>query len=92
MFYQKENDVVEDTPIDTKKYEKIVTEIEKFIELKKKKPTTVEGFVEKIDLSRTFSPIGTPKMALTKLARWLSQIPVSERAEASAVYTVEAVE
>ena len=49
-------------------------------------------FIEKIDLSRTFSPIGTPKMALTKLARWLSQIPVSERAEASAVYTVEAVE
>ena len=49
-------------------------------------------FIEKIDLSKTFSPIGTPKMALTKLARWLSQIPVSERTEASAVYTVEAVE
>ena len=49
-------------------------------------------FIDEIDLSSTFSPIGTPKMALTKLARWLSQIPFSERAEASAVYTVEAVE
>ena len=49
-------------------------------------------FIDEIDLSSTFSPIGTPKMALTKLARWLSQIPVSERAEASAVYTVDAVE
>ena len=49
-------------------------------------------FIDEMDLSNAFSPIGTPKMALTKLARWLSQIPVSERAEASAVYTVEAVE
>ena len=49
-------------------------------------------FIDEIDLSSTFSPLGTPKMALTKLARWLSQIPVSQRAEASAVYTVEAVE
>ena len=49
-------------------------------------------FIHDIDLSSTFSPIGTPKMALTKLARWLSQIPVSERAEAAVVYTVEAVE
>ncbi|MBC8184803.1 DUF4384 domain-containing protein [candidate division KSB1 bacterium] len=49
-------------------------------------------FIDEIDLSSAFSPIGTPKMALTKLARWLSQIPVSERAEAAAVYTVEAVE
>jgi hypothetical protein len=31
-------------------------------------------------------------MALTKLARWLSHIPVYERAEAAVVYTVEAVE
>jgi superfamily I DNA and/or RNA helicase len=54
MFYPKENDVMEDIPIDTKRYEKIVTEIEKFIELKKKKPTTVEGVVEKIDLSNNF--------------------------------------
>lgn len=49
-------------------------------------------FIDEIDLSSTFSPIGTPKMAVTKLARWLAQIPVSQRAEASAVYTVEAVE
>ncbi len=49
-------------------------------------------FIDEIDLSSSFSPIGTPKMALTKLARWLSQIPVSERAEASAIYTVEAME
>ena len=49
-------------------------------------------FIDEMDLSSAFSSVGTPKMALPKLARWLSQIPVSERAEASAVYTVEAVE
>ena len=48
-------------------------------------------FIDEIDLSNAFSPIGTPKMAVTKLARWLSQIPISERTEATAVYTVEAV-
>jgi len=49
-------------------------------------------FIDEMDLSSAFSSVGTPKMALPKLARWLSQIPVSERAEASAVYTVDAVE
>lgn len=36
-----------------------------------------------------FGPMGTPKMAMTSLAKWLSEIPVSERAEAAVSYVVE---
>jgi len=35
-----------------------------------------------------FGLLGTPKMAVTSLAQWLSAIPVSERAEATAGYSV----
>ena len=49
--------------INTEKYSKIVSEIEKFIEAKKKKPTTAKGTVEKIDLS---NKILTVKLQLTK--------------------------
>ncbi|MEK6969206.1 MAG: AAA domain-containing protein [Nanoarchaeota archaeon] len=42
---------MEDIQINTTKYSHIVSEIERFIESKKKKPTTVKGIVEKIDLS-----------------------------------------
>lgn len=33
--------------------------------------------------------VGTPRVAMTKLTRWLSEIPVSQRAEASFSYSVE---
>ena len=49
-------------------------------------------FIDDMDMSSVFSSIGTPKIAITKLAQWLSQIPISERAEASASYIVEARE
>jgi len=51
MFYQTKKDDMENISINVKKYSKIVSEIERFIELKKKKPTSFEGTVEKIDLS-----------------------------------------
>jgi len=35
-----------------------------------------------------FGALGTPRMAVTSLAQWLSAIPVSERAETAVVYTV----
>jgi hypothetical protein len=49
----------------------------------------------KLDLSRYtetqsgFGLMGTPKMAMTELAKWLSEIPISERAEAAVSYVVE---
>ena len=46
---------------------------------------------DEIDVSRGFGSIGTPKMAATRLARWLAQIPLSKRAEATAMYSVEAI-
>jgi len=49
MFYQKEGNDVGDIPINTQKYSKIASEIEKFIEAKKKRPKTAKGTVEKID-------------------------------------------
>jgi len=42
---------MENIPINTEKYFKIIEEIEKFIEIKKKRPTTFKGNVEAIDLS-----------------------------------------
>ena len=41
-----------------------------------------------MEISRGFGLMGTPKMAMTQLARQLSEIPVSERAEATIMYTV----
>lgn len=48
---------MENAPINTKKYSKIIEEIEKFIEIKKKKPTTFKGTVEEIDLSNNILTI-----------------------------------
>jgi len=48
---------MENAPINTKKYSKIIEEIEKFIEIKKKKPTTFKGTVEEIDLSNNILKI-----------------------------------
>ena len=42
-----------------------------------------------MDNSGAFGLMGTPRMAVTKTAKLLSEIPISERAEASAIYTVE---
>ncbi len=33
--------------------------------------------------------VGTPRVAMTKLTRWLSEIPISQRAEASFAYSVQ---
>lgn len=48
--------------------------------------------LDEIDTSSGFGLMGTPRIALTKLARWLSEIPVSERAEAATIYTVQSRE
>ena len=45
--------------------------------------------LEEADVSGGFGSIGTPKLAVTKLARLISEIPMSERAEAMASYTVQ---
>jgi hypothetical protein len=51
--------------------------------------------MQRIDLSGQsetssgFGLMGTPKMVMTSLAKWLSDIPISERAEAAMGYIVE---
>lgn len=60
------------------------TELVKVIATKQK-----INFLDEIETSHAFGLMGTPRMAMTKLARWLSEIPISERAEATAMYTVE---
>jgi len=57
MLSQTKNESMENTQINTEKYSKIVSEIENFIEAKKKKPTTIEGIVEKVDLSNNMLTI-----------------------------------
>ncbi len=51
MFYQTKRDNMENVPINNEKYSKITSEIERFIEIEKKKPKTFKGIVEKVDLS-----------------------------------------
>jgi len=46
-------------------------------------------FSDEVDTSRSFGLIGIPRVAVTKLARWLSDIPISQRAEAAVMYTVQ---
>ena len=45
-------------------------------------------FYDDINISTGFGLMGTPKVASQKLARWLAQIPVEERAEASVMYAI----
>jgi hypothetical protein len=59
------------------------TEIVKAIATKRNVPLP-EGII----IDRGFGLIGTPKVAVMKLAAWLSEIPPSERAEASVMYSV----
>jgi len=47
-------------------------------------------FASDINMTGGFGLMGTPRAAVTKLARWLSGIPISERAEATVMYTVNA--
>ena len=54
---------MENALINTEKYSKIIEEIERFIKIKKKKPTTFKGTVEAIDLSNN---ILTIKLQLSK--------------------------
>lgn len=46
-------------------------------------------FLDEIDDSSGFGMMGTPKMAVIKLTQCLSEIPLSERAEATVIYTVQ---
>ncbi len=57
MFCQTKGDNMENAPINIEKYSKIIKEIERFIEIKKKKPTTFKGTVETIDLSNNILTI-----------------------------------
>lgn len=50
MFHQSESNHMESISINAEKYSKIISEIETFIETKKKTPTTAKGTVEGIDL------------------------------------------
>src|SRR3989338_140310 len=50
MFYQTKQNNMEHIIANTEKYSKIIEEIERFIEIKKKKPTIFKGTVESIDL------------------------------------------
>ena len=63
------------------------TELVKVVATKQKIVLTDE-----VDTSSGFGIISTPKIAVTKLARWLSEIPISERAEATTIYTIQAKE
>ena len=63
------------------------TEIVKVIATKKK-----VDFLFGLEVSKGFRLMGTPKMAVTRLARLLSEIPVSERAEATVMYTISKAE
>lgn len=59
------------------------TEIVKLIATKNR-----VDFLSDLKMLNGFGIMGTPKMAVTRLARLLSEIPISERAEATVMYTV----
>jgi len=59
------------------------TEIVKVIATKQK-----TAFFDALKQAGAVGAMGTPQMAMTKLARWLSEIPISERAEASMSYEI----
>lgn len=70
MFYQtKGNNMENSTYINTEKYSKIIGEIERFIELKKKKPTKFKGTVEVIDLSNKILTIKLQSSKQINLSR-----------------------
>ena len=60
---------MEKTPINTEKYSKIIEEIEKFIEIKKKRPTTFKGIVETIDLNNNTLTIKLQSFKQPNLSR-----------------------
>ncbi len=60
---------MENAPINIEKYSKIIEEIEKFIEIKKKKPTTFKGTVEAIDLSNNILTIKLQSSKQPNLSR-----------------------
>ncbi len=68
---------MENIPINTEKYSKIIEEIEKFIEIKKKKPTTFKGTVEAIDLSNNILTIKLQSSKQLDLSRG-SSIKIKE--------------
>ncbi len=69
MFYQTKGNNMENAPINTEKYSKIIEEIERFIEIKKKKPTTFKGTVEAIDLSNNILTIKLQSSKQPNLSR-----------------------
>jgi hypothetical protein len=50
------------------------------------------NILSEVNSTTGFGLMGTPKIALTKLARWISEIPVSERAESTLLYEIHARE
>lgn len=50
------------------------------------------NILDELESRHGFGTMGTPRMAMTRLARSLSGIPVSERAEASVIYEIHSIE
>lgn len=47
-------------------------------------------FMNELESRGSYRFMGTPRTAVTRLAQWLSDIPLSERSEATVMYTVHA--
>jgi len=60
---------MENIHLNTEKYSKIIEEIERFIEIKKKKPTTFKGTVEEIDLNNNILKIKLQSSKQPNLSR-----------------------
>lgn len=71
MFYRTKRNNTENILINIEKYSEIVSEIERFIEAKEKKPTTVKGNVEKIDLSNNLITVRLQPTKQPDLSRGL---------------------
>jgi superfamily I DNA and/or RNA helicase len=69
MFYPTKNDDIKNISNNTEKFSKLITEIERFIEIKKKKPTSFEGIVEKIDLSNNTLTIKLSRPQLSNFSK-----------------------
>jgi len=69
MFYQTKKNNTENILINIKKYSKIVSEIERFIEAKKEKPKTIRGIVEEVDLSNNILTIKLQSTKQSDLSR-----------------------
>ena len=92
-LYPTKRDNMENAQITVEKYSKTIEEIERFIEIKKKKPTTFKGIVETIDLSNNILTIrlqSSEQPNLSKgsliLIREDSPLSINERATTKEFY------